>query len=468
MLQIVERRDKFPEIHFEKLGRTTVNPQRELTVVSGERHDVIEFVFSVERDRQLLFACGDFDRRDIVYFQQDRDNSRLRIMLLTIFAMERLNGLCGIAGRRIDVLGVALIDVIKTESHGPKQPRLQSPVLDPRRKVSRMCHIGHDRRKATDRRFRQLAVLPRPVSGHHVPELCLRCEVVMQNRWCVLRSIDFATLDTSLQSVDICSGLFNFRSGFADFVTSKNFIPFCGCDQSVGHRPVQVRVIRFHGQRDRNNLGQQSAQSHRHTGRHRPSFIWIAIVASLKDECFHVRLFVVDTSHAFPQHRSERGIFVGQQIARDRIRAHVMRLKERAEAVVVFLRDRIKLVIMAASTFQSQPQKCLTCLLDRFEHPHVAVKLVPVAAEKSRRTQHVGIGRSDLITGQHFNDHPVVRLVGIQRIHDPVPPAPDVALAVTDLIDPAAAVPVAVAPDIHPVPSPAFAVFRASQQIVDD
>ena len=41
-------------------------------------------------------------------------------------------------------------------------------------------------------------------------------------------------------------------------------------------------------------------------------------------------------------------------------------------------------------------------------------------------------------------------------------------LAVTNFIDAATAIPVAVTPDVHPVSSPALAVFRSGEKSVDD
>ena len=65
-------------------------------------------------------------------------------------------------------------------------------------------------------------------------------------------------------------------------------------------------------------------------------------------------------------------------------------------------------------------------------------------------------------------DHAVVALVLVERADDPVAPAPDLAVAVHHVGHGAAAVPVAVPPDVHPVPAPALAVLGAGQQPVDD
>src|SRR5439155_26537929 len=58
--------------------------------------------------------------------------------------------------------------------------------------------------------------------------------------------------------------------------------------------------------------------------------------------------------------------------------------------------------------------------------------------------------------------------VPVQRFDDPVAPAPDMRLAVTDLAAVAPAGPVAVTPDVHPVAAPALAVLRTLEKAIDD
>src|SRR5262249_330274 len=55
----------------------------------------------------------------------------------------------------------------------------------------------------------------------------------------------------------------------------------------------------------------------------------------------------------------------------------------------------------------------------------------------------------------------------VQRLDDPVAPVPDVALAVPYFVG-AASIPIAVAPDVHPVTSPALAILRARQKLIHD
>ena len=65
------------------------------------------------------------------------------------------------------------------------------------------------------------------------------------------------------------------------------------------------------------------------------------------------------------------------------------------------------------------------------------------------------------------SDHPVIALVAVQRLDDPIAPAPHEPVAVADVIAFAPAIPVAVTPDIHPVPAPTLAVALIREQPVD-
>ncbi len=76
------------------------------------------------------------------------------------------------------------------------------------------------------------------------------------------------------------------------------------------------------------------------------------------------------------------------------------------------------------------------------------------------------VARRDFVGRQHFADHFVVRLVGVERLDDPIPPPPNVWLAFAYLGS--IAVPIAIAPDVHPMPAPTLAVLRARQQAIHD
>ena len=105
-------------------------------------------------------------------------------------------------------------------------------------------------------------------------------------------------------------------------------------------------------------------------------------------------------------------------------------------------------------------------MLDRGVEPSVAIEQEPITSKEPSGSQSLGIGWSNFIAGQHLDDHPIVGLVFIQRLHDPIPPSPDVALAVANLLSVSG--PVAVSPDVHPMSPPSFAIPRALEQVADD
>ena len=110
------------------------------------------------------------------------------------------------------------------------------------------------------------------------------------------------------------------------------------------------------------------------------------------------------------------------------------------------------------------PKKALD-VFDGGLHPHVAIEPIPVARQEAAGSPCLRIERRDFIGGQHLADHLVVGLVGVERLNDPIAPPPDVRFAFAHLGS--IAVPIAITPDVHPVPAPALAVLRAGQQVVD-
>ena len=104
-------------------------------------------------------------------------------------------------------------------------------------------------------------------------------------------------------------------------------------------------------------------------------------------------------------------------------------------------------------------------MLDGVVQPAIAVELVPVPREEPGGAERLGVVGLGLVGGEHLDDHPVVALVGVERLDDPVAPAPDVGLALADLL--LVAVPVAIPPDVHPVPPPALAILRAVEEAID-
>ena len=153
-------------------------------------------------------------------------------------------------------------------------------------------------------------------------------------------------------------------------------------------------------------------------------------------------------------------------LAGDPVEPDLVGLEERAEPVIVGLGDRVVLVIVAPGALDGQAQECAGRVLDGIRQPGVAVEDVPVAGQEAGGADRVGIVRRKFVAREHLQDHPVVALVGVERRDDPVAPVPEMRMAVPGLL--AQSVPVAIPPDVHPVPCPALAVSRAGQEPVDD
>ncbi len=98
--------------------------------------------------------------------------------------------------------------------------------------------------------------------------------------------------------------------------------------------------------------------------------------------------------------------------------------------------------------------------------PGGAVEKVVIAREKTGGAKGIGVFGGEFIAGQHFQDHAVVTHIAIEGIDDPVAPAPDMFLAVAQLIS--ETVPIGVTPNVHPMAGPAFAVLRGGEEPVGD
>ena len=95
-------------------------------------------------------------------------------------------------------------------------------------------------------------------------------------------------------------------------------------------------------------------------------------------------------------------------------------------------------------------------MFDCFVHPLVPVENKKVAGKVSRGPQPAWIRGVKFVPRKHQADHFIVRHIGVQGFDSPVAPVPDVLLTVAQLASQSP--PVAVAPDIQPVPGPAFPV----------
>ena len=100
--------------------------------------------------------------------------------------------------------------------------------------------------------------------------------------------------------------------------------------------------------------------------------------------------------------------------ARQGVETHLMRLKYRPVSIIVFLRQRVVLVVVTFAAVQRQSKKSLSCVFDGFVKPRRSVKQIIIARQKSSCSQPISIDRIQLIGGQHFQDHLVVTLVSIE------------------------------------------------------
>ena len=125
-------------------------------------------------------------------------------------------------------------------------------------------------------------------------------------------------------------------------------------------------------------------------------------------------------------------------------------------------------MVVTMSTVERQSQKGLARMLNRIPHPVVGVERVVIADQVSGGNSCIVIVRADFIRRQHFANHQIVAFALIQRSHNPVSPAIQLRRTVADVINIASAVPVAVPPDIHPMPPPPFAMPLIVEQSVDN
>ncbi len=145
-----------------------------------------------------------------------------------------------------------------------------------------------------------------------------------------------------------------------------------------------------------------------------------------------------------------------------------MRVEDGPEPVVFLLRDRVGSVIVALGTADGHAEESLGGVFEGVLNPLFAAEHLVIADQKTGGAQGVRVVRGEFVGRKHFQHHPVVALVRIDGFDDPVAPAPDVGLAVADLIAPSPARPIAVPPDIHPMPRPAFAMARILEQAIDE
>ena len=121
---------------------------------------------------------------------------------------------------------------------------------------------------------------------------------------------------------------------------------------------------------------------------------------------------------------------------------------------------------MALAAVHGQAEQAFAHVFHGFLHPGVPVEEEKIARQKPGGPDFFQIPRIQLIRGQHLPQHFIVRQARVEGFHNPVAPVPHVFLAVPELV--AEAPPVAVTPNVHPMPRPAFAMARISKELLDD
>ena len=144
----------------------------------------------------------------------------------------------------------------------------------------------------------------------------------------------------------------------------------------------------------------------------------------------------------------------------------LVRLKDRAKLVVVFLENWVVHMVVAPRTAKCHAQKSLAGVIDDVLHPLLTTEQLEVSREVAGRAELAQIVRAGLVGREHRHDHAIVGLIAIERLDDPVAPVPDVRLAIANLLAPAR--PVAISPNVHPVASPALAISGTGKQPIDD
>ncbi len=220
--------------------------------------------------------------------------------------------------------------------------------------------------------------------------------------------------------------------------------------------PARPGVIRRRRQGHGVDLQFVPGEDRRHSGSEGMIFIGTFFVAAREQKSRRGGVGVEDAGQS---------VFGRIGLTGNAIGANVVRFEKCTEPVIVLLRNRIVHMVMASGAIERRSQERLGRVLDRKIEPHVAIELVPVPHQKTGGPHRRRIVRRQFVAGQHFDDHLVVGLVGIEPFDDPVAPAPDVRLTLANLRS--KSIPVAVPPDVHPVPSPALAIMRAVEQAVD-
>ena len=236
-------------------------------------------------------------------------------------------------------------------------------------------------------------------------------------------------------------------------------IPLCGVDfrlvreQVISqHKRLEGGTVRFDRQIDRCN-GQGSERQHfGHARFDRMRLVRLAGVAADVQVGRGVQVRVED---------ARQPVSFQIDLARHGVEPNLVRFEKRAQSIVVLLRDRIVLVVVAFCTVHRQPKEGLRRVLDGVVQPSRSIEQKVASRQKPGRAERLVIGRRDFVGRQHLGQHAVVSLVVVQGLDDPIAPMPDVFLAVAKLLS--QTVPVGVPPNVHPVTPPAFAIMGTGQ-----
>ena len=88
----------------------------------------------------------------------------------------------------------------------------------------------------------------------------------------------------------------------------------------------------------------------------------------------------------------------------------LMRLEDRTNLVVVFLKDRVIHVVVAAGTAERHAQKGLAGMIDHVLHPLLTTEQLEVPREVASRADRVQIIRAGFVGSKHRDDHAIVGL----------------------------------------------------------
>jgi hypothetical protein len=136
--------------------------------------------------------------------------------------------------------------------------------------------------------------------------------------------------------------------------------------------------------------------------------------------------------------------------------------EEGANFIEVGVGDGIVFVVVAFGAVDGEAEERFAEMFDGFFEPLVAIEEEEIAGEVACGAEFGGICGVEFIGGEHFANELIVGGIGVERFDDPVAPMPEIFLAIAELV--IEAPPVAVAPDIHVVARPAFAVARIMEE----